>query len=38
MGKIRNACIILVPKPEGKDNSESLGVDERMILERILRK
>jgi hypothetical protein len=36
MGEIRNAYNILVGKSAGKNHSEDLGVDERMILERIL--
>jgi hypothetical protein len=35
MGEMRNAYIILVGKPEGKNQSEDLGVDGR-ILEWIL--
>jgi hypothetical protein len=32
VGEIRSACKILVVKPEGRDRSENLGVDGRIIL------
>jgi hypothetical protein len=35
---VRNAYKIVVGKPEGKDHSEDLGVDGRIILEWILGK
>jgi hypothetical protein len=35
---MRNACKILVEKPKGRDYSEDLGVDGRIILELILGK
>jgi hypothetical protein len=38
IGDIRNACDILVGKPEGKGYSEDLGVDGKIILEWILGK
>jgi hypothetical protein len=38
MAEMRNAYSILVGKPEGGDYSEGLGVDEKIILESILRK
>jgi hypothetical protein len=37
-GEIRNAYEISVGKPEGKYHVEDLGVDGRIILERILGK
>jgi hypothetical protein len=33
MVEMRNACKILVGKPEGKNHSEDLGMDGRIILE-----
>jgi hypothetical protein len=36
MGETRNADNILVGKPEGRDHSEELSVDGRIILEWIL--
>jgi hypothetical protein len=38
MGDMRNACKILVRKPEGRDHSKDLGIDEKIILEWILGK
>jgi hypothetical protein len=38
MGEIRNAYKILVGKPEGKNHSENLSVDGRIISEWILGK
>jgi hypothetical protein len=38
MGRMRNAYTILVGKPEGRDHSEDLGVDEKIILEWIVGK
>jgi hypothetical protein len=38
MGEIRNAYNILVGKPEGKDHTENLGIDERIILKWIFGK
>jgi hypothetical protein len=38
MGEMRGAYSILVGKPEGRDQSEDLGVDGKIILEWILRK
>jgi hypothetical protein len=35
---MRNTCKILVGKPEGKVHSEDLGVEGRIILERIFEK
>jgi hypothetical protein len=32
MGEMRNACKVLVGKPEGKDHLEDLGVDGRIII------
>jgi len=36
IGEMRNTHNILVGKPEGNVHSEELGVDGRIILERIL--
>jgi hypothetical protein len=36
MQKKRNACRVLVGKPEGKTSLEDLGVDGRMLLKWIL--
>jgi hypothetical protein len=36
--EIRNSYNILIRKPEGKDNSEDLSIDGRIILEGILEK
>jgi hypothetical protein len=36
MGEMRNACKILVRKPEGRYHLEDLGVDGRIILEWIV--
>jgi hypothetical protein len=36
-GENRNAYIILVKNLEGRDHAEDLGVDGRIILERVLR-
>jgi hypothetical protein len=33
MEEMRNAYIILIGKPKGKNHSEDLGVDGRIILE-----
>jgi hypothetical protein len=33
MGEMRNAYEILVGKPEGKNHSEDLGVDGKIILD-----
>jgi hypothetical protein len=33
---MRNACKVLVGKPEGRDHSKDLGVNKRIILEWIL--
>jgi len=33
MGAMRNIYNILVGKPEGRDHSEDLGIDEKIILE-----
>jgi len=38
MEEMRNAYKIFVGKPEGKNYSEDLGVDGKIILEWILRK
>jgi hypothetical protein len=38
MGKMRNEYQMLVGKPEGRDHSEDLGVDGRIILKFILGK
>jgi hypothetical protein len=38
VGEMRNAYRILVDRPEGRDHSEDLGVDVRMILNSILGK
>jgi hypothetical protein len=38
MGEIRNVCKTLVEELEGRDHSEDLGVDGRIILEWILGK
>jgi hypothetical protein len=38
MGEMRNAYRILVRKPEGKNHSEDLGTDGKIILEWILGK
>jgi hypothetical protein len=38
MGEMRNAYKILIGKPEGKNHSEELGVDGKIILEWFLRK
>jgi hypothetical protein len=38
MGEMRNACKILVGKPEGRDHSEDIVVDGRIILEWIVGK
>jgi hypothetical protein len=38
MGKMRNAYSIFVGKPEGKDRSEDLGIDGKIVLEWNLRK
>jgi hypothetical protein len=38
MGCMRNACKMLVGKPEGKNHSEDVSVYACIILERILEK
>jgi hypothetical protein len=38
MGEMRNAYNVLVGRPEEKNHLEDLGIDGRIILERILRK
>jgi hypothetical protein len=38
MGEMRNAYKILVRKPEGKRLHEYLGVNQKIILEKILEK
>jgi len=38
MRQMRNACNVLVGKPNRREHSEDLGVDWRIILERILPK
>jgi hypothetical protein len=38
MEEMRNAYNILVGKPKGKNHSEDLGVDGKIILEGIIRK
>jgi hypothetical protein len=38
MGEMRNACTILVRKPEGKNHLEDLGIDGRTVLEWTLEK
>jgi hypothetical protein len=37
-GRVRNAHSILVAKPKGRDHSEDLGADKKIILEWILGK
>jgi hypothetical protein len=36
MGEMRNAYRILVGKPKGKSHVEDLGIDGKIILERML--
>jgi hypothetical protein len=36
--EVRNACKMLVEKPEGSDHTEDLGVDRKITLEWILGK
>jgi hypothetical protein len=38
MGEMRNAYIIFVANPQGKRPCGNIGVDRRIILERILEK
>jgi hypothetical protein len=38
MGEMRNAYEVLVGKHKGRDHSEYLGVDRKIILDRILQK
>jgi hypothetical protein len=38
MGEMRNAFKVLIRKPKGRDHSEDLGIDGKIILEWILGK